>query len=263
MSWDVMGVLALVAFCAGFFDAIAGGGGLITLPALLLAGLDPVSAIATNKFQAASATVSATITFARKGLIEWREGRFLVLCGFVGGASGALLVSSIDKHYLEVCVPILLILVAIYFAFSPKLANENRRKKIGILVFSFTVAPVLGFYDGIFGPGVGSFFIVGFVLLCGLGMMKAMSFTKLANASCNLGSLAVFITKGVILWPVAITMALAAFLGAQLGARAAVRVGPRLIKPMLIVVCCALAIKLLSVDSNPLRVAFMHALEAL
>ena len=263
MSWDVMGVLALVAFCAGFFDAIAGGGGLITLPALLLAGLDPVSAIATNKFQAASATVSATITFARKGLIEWREGRFLVLCGFVGGASGALLVSSIDKHYLEVCVPILLILVAIYFAFSPKLANENRHKKIGILVFSFTVAPVLGFYDGIFGPGVGSFFIVGFVLLCGLGMMKAMSFTKLANASCNLGSLAVFITKGVILWPVAITMALAAFLGAQLGARAAVRVGPRLIKPMLIVVCCALAIKLLSVDSNPLRVAFMHALESL
>lgn len=263
MSWDVMGVLALVAFCAGFFDAIAGGGGLITLPALLLAGLDPVSAIATNKFQAASATVSATITFARKGMIEWREGRFLVLCGFIGGASGALLVSSIDKHYLEVCVPILLILVAIYFAFSPKLANENRRKKIGILVFSFTVAPVLGFYDGIFGPGVGSFFIVGFVLLCGLGMMKAMSFTKLANASCNLGALAVFITKGVILWPVAITMALAAFLGAQLGARAAVRVGPRLIKPMLIVVCCALAIKLLSVDSNPLRVAFMHALESL
>ena len=141
MSWDVMGVLALVAFCAGFFDAIAGGGGLITLPALLLAGLDPVSAIATNKFQAASATVSATITFARKGLIEWREGRFLVLCSFIGGASGALLVSSIDKHYLEVCVPILLILVAIYFAFSPKLANENRRKKIGILVFSFTVTP--------------------------------------------------------------------------------------------------------------------------
>ena len=75
MSWDVIGTLAVVAFCAGFFDAIAGGGGLLTLPALLLAGLDPVSAIATNKFQAASATVSATITFARKGRIEWREGR--------------------------------------------------------------------------------------------------------------------------------------------------------------------------------------------
>ena len=125
MSWDVIGMLALVAFCAGFFDAIAGGGGLITLPALLLASVDPISAIATNKFQAASATISATVTFARKGMIEWREGRFLVICGFVGGASGALLVSSIDKRYLEVCVPIMLILVAIYFALSPKLANED------------------------------------------------------------------------------------------------------------------------------------------
>ena len=90
-------------------------------------------------------------------------------------------------------------------------------------------------------------------------MMRAMSFTKLANASCNLGSLSVFITKGVIIWPVAIAMALAAFVGAQLGALAAVRVGPRLIKPMLIVVCCALAIKLLSVETNPLRVALIQA----
>lgn len=260
MSWDLIGMLALVAFCAGFFDAIAGGGGLITLPALLLAGVDPISAIATNKVQAASATVSATATFARKGMIEWREGRFLAVCAFIGGAGGALLVSSVDSRYLEACVPVMLILVALYFALSPKLANEDRRKRIGILLFSFTVAPILGFYDGVFGPGVGSFFIVGFVLLCGLGMMRAMGFTKLANASCNLGALSVFITKGVIIWPVAIAMAVAAFVGAQLGARAAVRVGPRLIKPMLIVVCCALAIKLLSVETNPLRIAVLQTL---
>ena len=259
MAWDVIGMLALVAFCAGFFDAIAGGGGLITLPALVLAGLDPISAIATNKFQAASATVSATATFARKGMIEWREGRYLIICGLIGGASGALLVSYIDKSYLEVCVPVMLILVAIYFALAPKLANEDRRKRISILLFSFTVTPILGFYDGVFGPGVGSFFIVGFVLLCGLGMMRAMSFTKLANASCNLGSLWIFITKGVIIWPIALAMALAAFIGAQLGARAAVRVGPRLIKPMLIVVCCALALKLLSMENNPLRVAIIRS----
>jgi len=257
MTWDVFGVLATVAFCAGFFDAIAGGGGLITLPALFLAGVEPISAIATNKFQAASATISATVAFARKGMIEWREGRFLILCGFLGGAGGALLVTSINKRWLEACVPVILIFVAIYFSLSPRLTNEEHRRRISIFIFSVTVAPILGFYDGIFGPGVGSFFIVGFVLLCGLGMMRAMSFTKLANASCNLGSLSIFITKGVILWPLAIAMALASFAGAQLGARAAVRVGPRLVKPMLIVVCCALAIKLLSVDSNPLRI-FLH-----
>ncbi|KAF3997046.1 TSUP family transporter [Glaciimonas immobilis] len=257
MTWDVMWMLAGVAFCAGFFDAIAGGGGLITLPALLLAGIDPISAIATNKFQAASATISATATFARKGLIEWRESRFLILCGMLGGAGGALLVSAINKRWLEMCVPIMLILVAVYFSFSPKLNNLERRQRISILIFSFTVAPILGLYDGIFGPGVGSFFMVGLVLLCGLGMMRAMSFTKLANASCNLGSLSIFITKGVIIWPLAVAMALASFAGAHLGAHAAVRVGPKLVKPLLIVVCCALATKLLSEQSNPLRMAFL------
>lgn len=260
MTWSMIGVLAMVAFCAGFFDAIAGGGGLITLPALFLAGVEPVSAIATNKFQAASATVSATAAFARKGLIELREGRFLILFGMLGGAGGALLVSSVNKQWLEACVPVLLILVATYFVFSPKLGNEERRKKISILLFSFTVAPLLGFYDGIFGPGVGSFLMVGFVVLCGLGMMRAMSFTKLANASCNLGSLSIFIVKGAVIWPVALTMALASFAGAQLGARAAVRVGPRLVKPMLIVVCLALAIKLLSVESNPLHILLFKLL---
>jgi uncharacterized membrane protein YfcA len=257
MTWETIGVLAVVAFCAGFFDAIAGGGGLITLPALFLAGLEPISAIATNKFQAAAATISATAVFARKGLIEWREGRFLILFGLLGGSCGALLVSSVNKQWLEACVPVLLILVAVYFAFSPRLGNEERRKRISILLFSFTIAPLLGFYDGVFGPGTGSFFMVGFVLLCGLGLMRAISFTKLANASSNLGSLAIFITKGAVLWPLAVAMALASFIGAQLGARAAVRVGPRLIKPMMIVVCLALAIKLLSVESNSLRVAFL------
>lgn len=260
MTLDVMGILVVVAFFAGFFDAIAGGGGLITLPALLLAGVAPISAIATNKFQAAAATVSATIVFARKGLIQWREGRFLILFSMLGGAAGAFFVSSINQLWLEACVPVLLILVAIYFSIAPKLATEEGRKRMSLLLFSFSVAPLLGIYDGIFGPGVGSFFMVGFISLCGLGMMRAMSFTKLANASCNLGSLSIFITKGVIVWPLAVAMALASFAGAQLGARCAVRVGPRLVKPMLIVVCCALAIKLLSAETNPLRVALRNIL---
>tara|TARA_R110001606_G_scaffold351949_1_gene502317 strand:+ start:490 stop:1278 length:789 start_codon:yes stop_codon:yes gene_type:complete len=254
IDFDIIVILSIVAFLAGFFDAIAGGGGLITLPALFLAGIDPVSAIATNKFQAASATISATVTFARKGLIEWRQGRVLVIFSMLGGASGALLVSAIDKRWLEISVPILLILVAIYFAFAPKLDLGSGKEKISTLLFSLLVAPILGFYDGVFGPGVGSFFMVGFVFLSGLGIMRAISFTKLANASCNLGSLSVFIAKGFIIWPLAICMAIASFFGAQLGARCALKVGPRLIKPMLIIVCSVLAIKLLSDEDNPLRV---------
>jgi len=176
----------------------------------------------------------------------------------IGGASGALLVSVIEKEWIEVAVPILLIMVAIYFALAPKLDENPRKERLSILLFSLTIAPILGFYDGVFGPGVGSFFMVAFVSLGGLGIMRAMSFTKLANASCNLGSLSVFIAKGFIIWPLAISMAIAAFLGAQLGAKYAIKIGPKLIKPMLIVVCTALAIKLLSDENNPLKLMIVE-----
>lgn len=258
MDLELIAILGCVAFFAGFFDAIAGGGGLITLPALFVAGIDPVSAIATNKFQAASGSLSATVAFARKGLIQWREGRFLACFSFLGGVSGALLVSSIDQTLLKAAVPIMLILVALYFSLAPRIGDLEGKRRFSVFFFSFTIAPLLGFYDGVFGPGVGSFFMVAFTMLCGMGMVRAISFTKLANVSCNLGSLAVFITKGVILWPIALSMALGAFLGAQLGARCAMRVGPRLIKPMLIVVCCTLAIKMLSAPDNPWHMAVVR-----
>jgi uncharacterized protein len=246
-------MLTGVAFAAGFFDAIAGGGGLITLPALMLAGVSPLNAIATNKVQAAAGSVSATVAFAKKGLIRWKEGRRLICLSAAGGVLGALSVSMINPYWLKAVVPVLLVLVALYFACAPALNNVPRPQRMSMAMLSFTVAPLIGFYDGFFGPGTGSFFLVCFVALCGLGIMNAMGFTKLANASSNLGSLAVFSMSGLIMWPLALTMAVAAFRGAQLGARAAVRVGPALIKPMIILVCLSLACKLFLDENNPIR----------
>lgn len=248
MDFSTIIGLATVAFLAGFFDAIAGGGGLITLPALLLTGMDPVIAIGTNKFQAAAATVSAAITFARKRLVEWKEVKWLIPLAMAGGMAGALFVSWVDKRWLEAAVPVLLIGVAVYFLFTPAMRETAGKARLSIVAFSLTAAPLLGFYDGIFGPGVGSFFMIGWILLCGLSMMRAISFTKVGNAACNIGALSVFMAKGVVVWPLAITMAIAAFAGAQLGARCVVRVGPRLIRPMIVLVCCALAIKLFSMN---------------
>lgn len=161
--------LGFVAMVAGFIDAIAGGGGLITLPALLIAGVPPVSAIATNKLQAAAATLSATISFARKGLIDWKKGMPIAIMSFLGGITGAISVNLIPKHILLAIVPILLICVAIYFIFSPKL-DESRegQAKISYFLFGLIIAPVLGFYDGVFGPGVGSFFFNCFHFIIGL-----------------------------------------------------------------------------------------------
>lgn len=253
-NFELLVILGLVAFFAGFMDAIAGGGGLITLPTLLISGIDPISAIATNKFQAASATVSSVHAFAKKGMIDWKKSIPLGCAAFFGGMSGALFVSVISKELLQGLVPIMLVMVAIYFTLSPRLEEHKNKEKISLIVFSFTIAPLLGFYDGVFGPGVGSFFMVAFVFFTGFSFMKSMSFTKIANASCNLGSLSIFIVKGSIIWPVALVMAVASFIGAQLGIRCVVKVGPKFVKPMLIVVCFLLAAKLISASDNPLRI---------
>ncbi|HGG8512103.1 TPA: TSUP family transporter [Neisseria meningitidis] len=241
--------LGLVAMIAGFIDAIAGGGGLITLPALLLAGIPPVSAIATNKLQAAAATFS----FARKGLIDWKKGLPIAAASFVGGVAGALSVSLVSKDILLAVVPVLLIFVALYFVFSPKLDGSKEGKaRMSFFLFGLTVAPLLGFYDGVFGPGVGSFFLIAFIVLLGCKLLNAMSYTKLANVACNLGSLSVFLLHGSIIFPIAATMAVGAFVGANLGARFAVRFGSKLIKPLLIVISISMAVKLLIDERNPL-----------
>ncbi|UVM21395.1 TSUP family transporter [Pseudomonas wadenswilerensis] len=244
--------LASVALMAGFFDAIAGGGGLITLPVLFVAGIDPLAAIATNKFQAASATVSATCAFARKGMIDWKSGLPMAAMAFAGGVLGALSVSLVPKSFLQACVPVLLILVAAYFAFSSKPDEQRRRARISISLFCLAVAPLIGFYDGVFGPGVGSFFMIACVVLLGQPMLHAVCNSKLLNAACNLGALSVFSLSGAIVWPLALAMACAAFIGAQLGARCAVRFGSKLIKPLLVCVCCLMALKLLLSTGNPL-----------
>jgi len=226
---------------------------LITLPALMMAGVGPLNAIATNKVQAAAATVSATVAYTRRGMVDWREGWRIAVTSFFGGIAGATMISLVSGVWLRALVPILLLVVAGYFLFAPSMSDELRQKRASLKVFALTMAPALGAYDGFFGPGVGSFFLIGFVLVCGLELMKAMGLTKLANAACNMGSLSIFAMSGLIIWPIALVMAIAAFLGAQLGAIAAVHVGPKLVKPMMVIVCCSLAIKLLSDEQNPLR----------
>lgn len=246
-------ILAGIAMLAGFIDAIAGGGGLITIPALLIAGLNPVSAIATNKLQASSASLSATIVFARKGLIHWKTALPIAMMSFLGGGLGAMFVSLLPKSVLLVIVPILLFAVVIYFITSPKLDDIQSTPKLTFFLFGLMIAPVIGFYDGIFGPGTGSFFLIAFIYLMGMKLMTAMSYTKLANVASNLGSLGIFLIKGAVIFPIGLAMALGAIIGAQIGARFAVKFGSKLVKPLLIVVSIIMIIRLLLDKANPIR----------
>lgn len=237
-------LLAGVGLVAGFVDSIAGGGGLLALPSLLLAGLDPVSALATNKLQGTFGTASATHTFWKKGLLRPAEHIAEIACVFAGAALGVLAINYVPTDVLENVMPVLLVMVALYFAFAPKLSVDGSTPKLAMGVFSFLIAPAIGFYDGIFGPGTGSFFMLALVALFGLGLVEATGRTKLLNFTSNIAALLMFILGGKIIWVIGLSMGAAQLLGAQLGARVAIANGAKIIRPLLVVMCVAMAIRL-------------------
>ncbi|MBP1851105.1 TSUP family transporter [Rhizobium halophytocola] len=246
-------LLFFAAFFAGFVDSIAGGGGLITIPALLIAGIPPLHALGTNKLQGQFAAASSTIAYARKGHMDIKAQLPMALVAAAGGAIGAITAAYVPGTVLQIVMPFLLVAVAIYFALKPNLSDVDGHRRLTPIVFAATVVPVVGFYDGLFGPGTGSFYMLGFVTLSGYGMLKATAHTKLLNFGSNVGAFIVFIFSGAILWKLGCVMAVGSVLGAQVGSRLAMKNGARIIKPLLIVTCLAMAAKLLADPANPVR----------
>ena len=243
--------LALSAFVAGMVDAIGGGGGLITVPALALAGLDPVAAVATNKVNATFGTGSSTLAFARAGRIDLRRMAPAAVAAGFGGVAGALALPLAPNALIASALPLLLVAVAVYFVASPGFGDHDRPvspKPVWLAV----AVPVIGFYDGIFGPGAGSFYMAAYAGLAGLGAIRASAHTRLTNFASNFGSGLIYIIGGEVAWLAAIVMAPCQFLGSQLGARLAMRVGARLIRPVLVAVSVALAVRLASAPGHPL-----------
>ncbi len=245
ISLSTLALLALTALVAGFVDSIAGGGGLLCLPALLLAGLDSVTALATNKLQGTFGTASASATFWQKGLLKPQAHLTTIAMVFVGAALGVAAVAYAPKQFLNAALPPLLILIALYFALAPRLSHEDTKPKLPSPAFTYVFAPLIGFYDGIFGPGTGSFFMLSLVTLFGLGLIEATGRTKLFNFTSNIAALLMFAAGGKILWLTGLVMGLAQIIGAQLGARLAIKNGSRIIRPLLVIVSLAMAAKLM------------------
>lgn len=238
-------LLICAAFLAGFVDAIAGGGGLITVPALLLAGASPLQALATNKLQGTFGAGTAALTYARAGHVRPTRQLGMAVVSAMAGAIGALTAHLMPAATLRLIMPVVLVAVALFFAFKPGLTDDNRAERLSPAVFTFTAVPVIAGYDGFFGPGTGSFFMLGFVLLAGFGVLKATAHTKLLNFASNLGSLFVFTLSGQTWWLIGLAMACAQIAGAALGARLALRIGARLIRPLLVVTSTGLALRLI------------------
>lgn len=238
-------ILILAAFIAGFVDAIAGGGGLITVPVLLLAGADPVTALATNKLQGTFGAGTAMVAYARAGHVRLRGQRGMAAIAVVASGGGALVAHLIPVEVLRIIMPVVLIGVAAFFALKPGLSDADRSVRMPPGVFAVTAVPLIAAYDGIFGPGAGSLYMIAFVTLAGFGALKATAHTKMLNFASNAGSLAVFALGGAVWWAVGLAMGAAQVVGAALGARAAMRAGAGLIKPLLVLTSTGMALRLL------------------
>ena len=153
-------------------------------------------------------------------------------------------------------MPFVLIAIALYFALKPNMDDVDRAERLSPFLFGLMVVPLIGFYDGVFGPGAGSFYMLAFVALAGYGVLKATAHTKLLNFASNLGGFSAFAFAGVVSWKIGLMMGVAQFLGARVGAALAIRNGARLIKPLLVVICLALAARLLIDPAHPLRLMF-------
>lgn len=242
--------LVLLALCgagllAGFVDAIAGGGGLIALPALLAAGVPPIAAFGTNKLQSVIGTGIAAATYWRKGFVSLPALAVAIAATFAAAFAGAYVVKQIDVSLLKVAVPVALIAIALYFLFAPRLSDDDRHARLRFNLFVPVMGALIGFYDGIFGPGTGSFLTIGFVALFGLGITRAAGNTKVLNLASNLGALTLFIPSGDVVWAAAAAMAAGQMLGGYLGALTGIRFGARLIRPLVVVISLVLAGRLL------------------
>lgn len=245
MSWELLLLLFLAGLVAGFIDAIAGGGGLITVPALLWAGLDPRMALGTNKMQSVFGTAMAVRRYAAAGLVSWREVRLAVLVTFLAAAAGTWVVTLVSNEILATIVPWLLLGLAVYVLASPRLGTGVSRERLGATAFALIAGSVLGFYDGFFGPGTGAFWTLACLALRGMELTRSIAFTKVTNLTSNAASLLVFLGAGLVRFDVAAVMIAGQLLGSRLGAGMAIRHGAPFIRVIFVGVVLALTGKLL------------------
>lgn len=240
-----LALLFLTGLAAGFVDSIAGGGGLITLPVMLSFGWDTSFALGTNKLQATFGSASAAWHYARAKAVCFGEcARGFAIC-FGGSALGTLAVQQIDRTLLRRAIPILLVAVALYLLFKPRVGGQDHPPRMPRGSFDLLFGLALGFYDGFLGPGTGTFWTMAFVLCLGFNLTKATAHTKVMNLASNLSSLALFLLYKKVYFIPGLAMGIGQLLGARLGASLVITRGARLIRPVFISVVLALTAKLI------------------
>jgi uncharacterized protein len=234
-------------FLAGFVDSIAGGGGIISLPILLSVGIPPHQALGTNKLQGSFGSFTAALNYARKGLVDYKK----IVPGIIFTAMGAILgtvaIQMLSAAFLQHVIPLLLAAVFLYTLFTPDMGRRDSKPKMNERLFYLLAGLILGFYDGFFGPGTGSFWTLLFVLFLGLDLKKATAHTKITNFTSNIVALTVFVIGGKVLFLAGIIMGCGQMAGAYTGSRLVIRNGVGFVRVFFLAVVAVTIARLLYV----------------
>jgi len=240
-------LLCIAGFVASFVDSIAGGGGLISVPAFMLAGLPPHMVLGTNKFSATAGSFTSSLKFIRSGKANFKLLKYLIPFTLIGSMLGVRAVLYIDQKFLTPLVLILIMFIGIYTLFSKSLGLEDRFKGLTKknVIFGIILALSLGFYDGFFGPGTGSFLVFGFINIFGFNFVSSSANARILNFTSNITALVLFALSGQIDYMLGVPVAIFMILGARMGTSVALSKGSKLIKPIFVTMSLAVAVKML------------------
>jgi len=241
-SIEILTFLFFVGVVAGFLDTLVGGGGLLAVPALLLSGIPPIYVLGTNKFQGSMGTGIATFLLFKKKKLDWNSIKNLMFASFIGSIVGGVIIQFVDTQFLSFVIPIVLFFIAIYFIVSPKpkstVGNSKPNKK-----FELFAVPVVGFYDGMFGPGAGSFFAMTGVMLKKLEIIQATILAKPLNFASNIAGFIVFFSFGHIAFLIGILMMMGQMIGAFFGTHYLLKANPLIIRFLIVIISISMLIK--------------------
>ena len=243
-------IVCPMLFLAGFVDAIGGGGGLISLPAYVLAGLPVHNAIATNKLSSTCGTTLATIRFIKMGLVNWKLALPTIVTAILGSSLGANASMAVEEGIMEKILFVVLPVTA-FIVLNPKIFHDNAEAKLVITRRTWVTALlssfIVGLYDGFYGPGTGTFLIIAFTVFAGLSMRTANAQAKVINLTTNITSLTIFLLNGQVIFLLGIAAAVCNMAGNYLGAGLAATKGSRITRPIIILVLGLLFLKILGV----------------
>lgn len=238
-------IFFITGIFAGFIDSIAGGGGIITVPVLLSFGIPPHMTLGTNKLQSSFGSFTAAFNYQRKGLISFSDIKIAILFTAIGAFTGAISIQLLSADFLNKIIPIFLLAIFLYTIFSPNLGEKTRMPLVNKKAFYIIAGLVMGFYDGFFGPGTGSFWVIGIVMLIGLDLKQATAFTKFTNFTSNFVALIFFIIGGKVLFLVGICMGTGQIIGAFIGSKLVILKDTSFIRIFFIVIVGITLIKLI------------------